>query len=122
MERRGLHDVVAAPVSQQVPPNAEREPDLRTDAPPPVRVQLRPAGDCDDVHVRHPSAGRAIPLEQREVRDCVPTVRQALREVAIPPLGAADGMRIQAVENEADAHEMPSEGLQTAKEVEFRAT
>jgi hypothetical protein len=47
---------------------------------------------------------------------------EVLTEVAVPALGAADGVGIEAVENEADAHEMPLEGLQTAKEVEIGAT
>ena len=87
-----------------------------------MRVELGPPCDRDHVHVRYPGAGVRIPLEQRQVRDRVPPARHLLGEVPVPALGPADGMRIEAVENEADAHEMPSEGLQTAKEVEFRAT
>jgi hypothetical protein len=117
-----LHDVVPPAMHQQVPEDAETEPQLRPDAPPPMRIQLRPSRNCNDVDVGHARAGIRVPLEQRQVRDRVPAPGHALREVAIPALGTAHGVRIQAVENEANTHEMPSEGLQTAKEVEFQAT
>ena len=47
-----------------------------------------------------------------------PRRADVLGEVPVPALGPADGVRVEAVENEANAHEMPSEGLQTAKEGE----
>ena len=46
----------------------------------------------------------AIPLAQRQVGDLVPVGRQPLGEVAVPALGAADGVGEQAVVDEADAH------------------
>src|SRR5215471_8261754 len=83
----------------------EREPHLRADAPPSVRVELRFPGNGDDVDARHLRARVRIPLEERQVRDAVPAARDVLGEVAVPPLGPADGVRVQAVEDEADAHE-----------------
>ena len=43
-----------------------------------------------------------VPLAQREVGDLVAVGREALGEVAVPALGAADGPREQAVVDEAD--------------------
>jgi hypothetical protein len=34
--------------------------------------------------------------------------RESLGEVAIPPLGAAHGVRVEAVVDQADAHAFPS--------------
>jgi hypothetical protein len=35
----------------------------------------------------------------------MPVASDVLREVSVPALGSTDGVRIQAVENEANAHE-----------------
>ena len=73
--------------------------------PPRGRVQPKPRPDRHHPHVRHARIGAARPLAQREVADLVTVGGEALREVAIPALGPADGMREQAVVDEADAHE-----------------
>jgi hypothetical protein len=39
----------------------------------------------------------AIPLAQGEVGDLVPLLGEPLGEVAVPALGAADGVRVEAV-------------------------
>ena len=46
----------------------------------------------------------ALPLAQRQVGDLVALGREALGEVAIPALAAADRVREQAVVDDADAH------------------
>src|SRR5215204_5871180 len=105
MERRSLHHVIAPAVAHQVPEDPAREAKLRADASPSVRVKLGTPRDRDHVYLRQSGPGLWVPLEQRQVRDRVPAPRDILREVAVPPLGAADGMWIQTVENEADTHE-----------------
>ena len=54
---------------------------------------------------RRDAGGRApIPLPERQVRHLVPLGRQPLGHPAVPALGAADGVREEAVVDEADAH------------------
>ena len=55
-------------------------------------------------HARHLAALAALPLAQRQVRDLVAVGGEPLAEVAVPALGAADGVREQAVVDEADPH------------------
>ena len=59
-----------------------------------------------DAHVdaRHAGVHAAVPLAQRQVGDLVPVGREPLAEVAVPALGAADGVGEEAVVDEADAH------------------
>ena len=65
---------------------------------------MRGAGG-DHAHAGHVAAlAAAVPLAQREVGDLVPVGGEPLREVAVPALGAADGVREQAVVDEADPH------------------
>ena len=58
----------------------------------------------DHAHARDLGALAAVPLAQRQVGDLVPVGGQPLGEVAVPALGAADGVGEQAVVDEADAH------------------
>ena len=102
-ERGRVHDVVAAPVAQQVPEHAGAEHERRQDAPAAARrVELHARARRHHAHARYVGALAAVPLAQREVGDLVPVRGEPLAEVAVPALGAADGVREQAVVDEAD--------------------
>jgi hypothetical protein len=103
-ERGRVDDVVTAAVSQQVPQHAGPEHERREDAPAARHVELHPWPDGPDVHARYLGALAARPLAQREHRDLVAVRGQALAEVAVPALGPAHGVGVQAVVDEADAH------------------
>ena len=86
-----------------MPEHAGAEHERRQHAPAPAwRVELHPRPGAHHAHARHLAALAAIPLAQREVGDLVPLRGQALAEVAVPALGAADGVREQAVVDQAD--------------------
>ena len=102
-----MHDVVAAAVAQQVHEHAQPEHERRQDAPAAAgRVQRHARARRSTTRTRGSSsrALAALPLAQRQVGDLVAVGRQALGEVAIPALGAADGVGEQAVVDDADAH------------------
>ena len=101
-----MHHVVAAAVAQQVQEHPQPEHERRQDAPPPARrVQRHPRARGHDPHALvEVGLLAAIPLAQRQVGDLVPLGRQALGEVAIPALGAADGVGEEAVIDDADTH------------------
>ena len=61
----------------------------------------------------------ALPLAQRQVGDLVALGGQALGEVAIPALAAADGVREQAVVDDADAH-VPRETVRPCDRIALR--
>ena len=46
----------------------------------------------------------ALPLAQRQVGDLVTLGRQALGQVAVPALGPADGVGVEAVVDDAHPH------------------
>ena len=83
--------------------DAPGETELDADAPPPVDVQLHCGRDGADVDAGDVGAVGRIPLQPRQVGDFVATSGKTLGEAPVPPLGAADGVRVQAVENDADA-------------------
>ncbi len=103
-KRGGVHDVVAAPVAQQVPQHAGAEHERRRDPAPPARVERHPRPGGAYVDARHVGARPAVPLAQREVADLVAVGVQALGEVAIPALAAADRVGKQAVVDDQDPH------------------
>ena len=78
-------------------------------------VELVGAGDRDDAHARDPRRLGRVPLQAREVGDLVALGGQALGEVAVPALGAADGPGEQAVVDEADPHGQRRAGWQTGR-------
>jgi hypothetical protein len=86
-------------VAQHATPETQCGPD----APSSVDVKLEPRPGLD--HADAGNVGRllAIPLPQREVRDLVALLRKPFRERAKPALAAADGVRVEAVVNQADA-------------------
>ncbi len=104
VERRRLDDVVAPAVEHQMAEDAQTETNLSADATPPVHVELHPRSHGNDLDVRHVGTRVRIPLEQCQIRDLDPAGREAFGEVPIPALGAANSVRIEAVEDEADAH------------------
>ena len=101
----GVHDVVAAAVAQQVGEHARAEHERRQDAAlPALAVEAEPRARRDHAHAGDLPALAARPLAQREVGHLVPVGGEALREVAIPALRAADRVGEQAVVDEADPH------------------
>ena len=99
-----MHDVVAAPVARQVPEHAGAEAQRRRDPSPPVRVQRHSRTHGDHLDAGDVGLLAGLPLAQRQVGHLVPVGREPLGEVAIPALGAADGVGEQAVVDQADAH------------------
>ena len=67
-------------------------------------VQRQPRPDRDHVDSGHVGGLVAVPLPESQVRDLMPVRGQALGEVAVPPLRATDGVRVEAVVDQADAH------------------
>ena len=107
-ERRGVDDVVAAAVAQQVPQHAERRRRSGgSDRGGCRRARRGSSRGPTATHVARPGSAAARPRShctQRQVGDLVPVGGQPLGEVAVPALGAADGVREQAVVDEADPH------------------
>ncbi len=99
-----MHDVVAAPVREQVAQHAGAEAQRRRDPPPPMDVKLHRRADRDHAHALDCRLLPGRPLAQREVGDLVPVAGQALGEVAVPALRSAYGVGEQAVVEEADPH------------------
>jgi Glycosyl transferase family 2 len=100
-----MDDVVGASATEKVAQDAESEANRRPDAPAPAGVQLQPWPDGHDAHAGHVRPLAAFPLPQREVRDLVPERCEPLRETAVPAFYAAHAVRVEAVVDEADAHE-----------------
>jgi hypothetical protein len=69
-----------------------------------MHVQLHPRTHRDDRHTGDIGLAARLPLPQRQIGHLVPGGREALGEVAVPALGAADGVGEQAVIDQADAH------------------
>ena len=106
---RGVHHVVArgrgeAGGRARPAPNTSGGQDAA-----PARPCRAPAG-ARPATTRTPGTSgalAAVPLAQGQVGHLVPVRRQALAEVAVPPLGAADRVGEQAVVDEADTHAAP---------------
>ena len=60
-ERAGEHEVVVAPVPQQMPEHADAEHERRQDPPPAVGVELHPRAGRDDPDARHLARSRPSP-------------------------------------------------------------
>ena len=92
-----MHDVVAAPVAQQVPEHAQRR---RPAAAGCAGARPRCTGAIRGPAATHPHARPSVgalaarPLAQRQVGDLVALGGKPLGEVAVPALGAADGVRV----------------------------
>lgn len=104
-ERRRVHGVETSPVTDEVPEHAEPEQGRRQNAPTSVAtVESESRADRNDVHALECRCDAPIPLTKRQVGDTVLTPRQLLGEVSVPALSAANGVWIQTVVDDADAH------------------
>src|SRR5918998_2295891 len=113
-ERRGVDHVVGAAVAEQVPQYPGAKDKRRQDPASPVRgVEPHAWPRRDHVYTRDLTPLYASPLAQREVGQLVSIGGQPFGEVAIPSLGAADGVGEQAVVDQADTHGAGDRGLQT---------
>jgi hypothetical protein len=100
-----MHDVVAAALAEQMPQDAEPEAHGRPDpAPTTGCVELETRPHSDNVHTGHACVLVLRPLAECEVRDMVPRLGEPLAEVSVPPFGAAHGVGVEAVVDEADMH------------------
>src|SRR6266540_2025657 len=99
-----MHDVVAPPVSQEVPEYSEAEDERRADAPaaPDVQLQSRPHRHHTDAPNTRIDA--SFPLPEGQIRHLVPLFGEPLRKVPVPALSPADRVGIETVVDEADAH------------------
>ena len=97
--------MVAAAVAHQVPQHAGAEHERRQHAATArPGVERHPRADGTDVDARDSGVLASLPLPQRQVDDLVPVGGEPLGQVAIPPLGTADGVWEQAVIDDADPH------------------
>ena len=103
-ERAGEHEVVVAPVPQQMPEHADAEHERRQDPPPAVGVELHPRAGRDDPDARHLARLGPPPLPQRQVRHLVPLGGETFGEIPVEALGPADRVRVEAVVDDADPH------------------
>ena len=88
-----------------MPQDAEPEHERRQD-PAPAGPRVERHARPDRVHVDPGDAGirPAVPLPQRQIGDLVSVCGEPLGQAPVPPLGAADRVREQAVIDDADAH------------------
>ena len=103
-----MHDVVAAPAPREMPQHAGAESQRRPDPPSPGDVELHPRTDRDHIHAGDLGLLSALPLAQSQIGHLVPAGGQRLREIAVPALGAANGVGEKAVIDDADAHAFAS--------------
>ena len=83
----------------------EAEAERRRDPPPAVApVERHPRPDCDHPHSGNTRILTFGPLTEGEVVDLVTVGGEPLGQVPVPALGAADGVRIDAVVDDADPH------------------
>jgi hypothetical protein len=106
-KRRRVDDVVASPTPQQAPKHAEAEHQRRQDPAAGADIQTHSRPDGDDAYAGHAGIVASVPLAQRQIGHVVAGRRESLREIAVPTLGTADGVREQAVIYETDAHRRP---------------
>jgi hypothetical protein len=100
-----MDDVVAPAASKQVPEDARAEDQRRPDPPATARVQLHARTDREDADSANLGILVRFPLTERQIRHVVPFRRQALGQVPVPALRSPDGVRVQAVVDEADPHQ-----------------
>ena len=108
-----MNDVVASPAARQMPQDPGAEDERRQDPAPVAGVEPHPRAGGDDLDPRQVVEGPAVPLTQGHERHLVAVVAQPQRQVAVPALGAADGVREQAVVDDAHAH-LRAEASQTS--------
>ncbi len=99
-----MHDVVAPAMPEEVQEHAGSEPDGWIDAAAAPRVERHRRADGDDVRPIDARIFAERPLSERHVVDVVSLVGETLGELAVPVLGTADGVRKEAVVDDADPH------------------
>ena len=99
-----MDDVVGRAAIQQVPPDRKAESDGRTERAPAVAVDTARIGQTDDVDSGQIGSTTFVPVAHRQVGDLVAGGGEPQREVTEPALGTADGLRVDVVVDEADAH------------------
>ena len=99
-----MDDVVASPAAKEMPQHAESEEERRQEPALSARVQLHPRARRRRRDALNAGRLTAWPLAKREVRDVVARLGEPLCEVPVPALGSADGVRVEAVVDKADAH------------------
>src|SRR5262249_36816760 len=104
-EGSGMDRVVPGTVPGQVQEDAEPETEGRRDPPATVAaVQRHPGPHGDHVHPGDACILALGPLAEGEIVDLVTIGGEPLGQVPVPALGAADGVRIDAVVDDADPH------------------
>ena len=93
-----------AAVAKEVDQHPHAEYERGQDTAPPARVELEARAHRYNSHSWHLGALEAVPLAEGQVRHPVPVGRQALAELAVPPLGTTDREGKQAVIDEAHTH------------------
>lgn len=92
-------------MAQQVPEDPGPEYERRQHpAPPSVGVERHARPNDLHVHAGDTGVDTALPLAQGQIRDLMPVRCKSFREVPVPPFGAPDGVREEAVVDEANAH------------------
>jgi hypothetical protein len=100
-----MDDVVTTPMAGEMTENAEPEDDRGQHSPASaLRVELHPRAGGDDPDAADVGRRVGVPLAQRQHGDVVPGQGQPFGQVPVPALGAADGVRKQAVVDDADAY------------------
>src|SRR5437660_7866835 len=102
-------------MEQQVPEHGKAKAKLASDATAVLPVEAHRGRDGDHFDPGDVRGVCAIPLQSCQVCNAMPSGGEARGQAAVPPFGTADGVRIETVEDEADAHLRPREGLQTAR-------
>jgi hypothetical protein len=87
------------------------EHDRRQHATLAVRVQPESRAYRDDSYPFDLWGLAALPLPERQVGDVVTGIGKAPGEAPIPALGATDGVRVEAVVDEANTHDWFNETL-----------
>ena len=103
-ERGRVQDFVASSVPEQVREDAEPEDERRQNPPPRPGVQLHPRPDRYNVDAGDVWLLAAWPLAHCQIRDVVAGGGQPLGKRSVPPLGAPDSVRVEAVVDDADTH------------------
>src|SRR5436190_3526806 len=88
-----------------MPEDAEAEDQRRTDAPPAVCIELRLRRDSHDTHTGDAGIFASRPLSAGEKGNLVAAGGELFGEISVPPFGSADREGVEAVVDDADAHD-----------------
>jgi hypothetical protein len=69
-----------------------------------ARIKLHLRRDRDHLDSGYARLLPSWPLAQRQIRDFVACLGEPFAQVPVPTLGAADRVRVEAVENNANTH------------------